>query len=223
MDRVITSSISGVLAQNEAYSTVEESKAGFAAAFDDMAPKLYRFAVLRVRSKERAEDFVSQAFLRAWEYMRGGGVVRSYPAFLYRTLRNLIIDEARRKTAVSLDGLICEIADERSSPDGMINAAEVSRIVRALGKLSMDQRDVLHLRFVDGLSAGDIAAISGKKRNAVYVSLFRGIKNLRKILIVNDVLASEATPSGAKRSNPVLSVREHSGLPRRDTGCRSSQ
>ena len=179
----MTSGLSRVFVRDEACNMNAEYEADFAAAFDDLAPKLYRFAVLRLRSKELAEDLVSQAFLRVWEYVRSGRAVRSYPAFLYQTLRNLIADQARRKTAVvsSLDAFLDDLVDERNRPERIEDAAEISRILGALGKLSEDRRDILYWRFVDALSVADIARVSGKKRNAVYVSLFRGIKNLKKV------------------------------------------
>ncbi|MEK7560737.1 MAG: RNA polymerase sigma factor [Patescibacteria group bacterium] len=185
MDQSIASGMQDVLVSSETYGVSAEAEGDFAAAFDDLAPKLYRFAVLRLRSKELAEDMVSQAFLRVWEYVRGGRVVRSYPAFLYQTLRNLIADQARgRRAPVSLDALCVDLVDEWNGPEKMRNGAEMSRVAAALNRLPGDQGELLYWRFVDGLSPADIALISGKKRNAVYVSLFRGIKNLQKIFPV---------------------------------------
>jgi len=60
------------------------SEKDFLGAFDELAPKLYRFCVLRTSSKELSEDLVSQSFMRAWEYLRSGQEIRSYPVFIYK-------------------------------------------------------------------------------------------------------------------------------------------
>src|SRR4051812_4820943 len=83
----------------------------FRSAFDDYADELFRHALYRLSDRDKALDAVQDTFLRALDAARAGPDIENLRAFLYRTLRNLIIDEYRRKKALSLD----EMEEEEGS------------------------------------------------------------------------------------------------------------
>lgn len=174
--------------RSDVVSISVKTEKAFVQAFDEFAPKLYRFCLVRVGSRELAEDLVSQTFLQVWQYLQGGGVVKSYPAFLYRTLRNLTADFWRSKRAkeISLDEVSGELVDQEHLPEVLGEALskdmELQKALKTLNRLSKDQRDILYWRFVDDLSIKDIAELSGKKPNAIYVSIYRGVRRLGKYL-----------------------------------------
>lgn len=156
----------------------------FLKAFDEMAPKLYRFCLLRVSSKPLAEDLVSQTFLQTWEYVQNGRQVQSYPVFLYQVLRNLISDHWRSKASrtVSIELAAADtLIDAKQSPEEINQNIELRRVLNAIDKLPKEEQDLLHWRYVDGLSAKEIAALSGKKTNAIYVSIFRSVQKLKGV------------------------------------------
>ena len=176
--------LSKTLNESEIASISPKSQRVFVVAFDKLAPKLYRFCLLRVSSKELAEDLVSQTFLRAWEYLQSGQKIKSYPAFLYRVLRNLIVDHWRDKHSkiISLDeDVINALVDYGQMPEKLSRSIEFKRIIEAMGKLPEDQQEILHWRFVDGLSAKEISKISGKKTSAIYVCIYRSTQKLKKL------------------------------------------
>ena len=163
------------------------SEKDFLGAFDELAPKLYRFCVLRTSSKELSEDLVSQSFMRAWEYLRSGQEIRSYPVFMYKVMRNLIADHWRSPGSRTLpidDEMVGNIADIINSHKKIEQDAEFSQVKMALEKMPEHHRDILHWRFVDGLSIKEISGLSGKNPNAVYVSIYRSVQNLKKILYI---------------------------------------
>ena len=71
----------------------------FLEAFDTHADSLFRHACFRLSDRERARDLVQDTFLKAWDYLRGGGEIQNIKSFLYRILHNLIIDEYRKKSS----------------------------------------------------------------------------------------------------------------------------
>jgi len=158
----------------------------FLGAFDDLAPKLYRYCLLRVGSKPLAEDLVSDTFLKTWEYLGRGGEIRFYSVFLYKTLQNGMADHWRsakhRREAPLGEDLIETLADTRDLPEEVGRDIEVAGVLKALKTLPQGERQVLYFRFVDGLSAQEIAELTGKKPNAVYVSIFRGVRRIRAAL-----------------------------------------
>ena len=77
-----------------------EEKA-FLEAFESYSDALFRHASFRISDRERAYDLTQDTFLKAWDYLAGGGTVKQYKSFLYRILHNLIIDEYRKKKSSS--------------------------------------------------------------------------------------------------------------------------
>lgn len=175
--------ISKPLVKSEVISIHTKVEKAFIRAFDECAPKLYRFCLVRVGSKELSEDFVSQTFLQTWQYMQNGETIKSYPAFLYRVLRNVMADHWRgrgAKTVLINESMADTLVDDQYLPESMENAVEIKRIIKAFQILPKEQTEILHWRFVDGLSISDIAELSGKKPNAIYVSIYRSLKKLKQ-------------------------------------------
>ena len=161
----------------------------FVAAFREHADGLFRYAFLRLRSRDRATDMVQDTFMKVWDYLRAGGTVREYKGFLYRTLRNLIIDESRRKRAESLDAMTderrayvdAELAESAYvSVEDVIDTEAVKKQVRgALVTLAPDYQEVLTLRYIEGFSPKEIARMIGVTENVVSVRINRGVHMLR--------------------------------------------
>ncbi|HEY4513706.1 MAG TPA: RNA polymerase sigma factor [Candidatus Paceibacterota bacterium] len=170
----------------------KEEKA-FLDAFEKYSDALFRHAHFRLSDRERAYDLTQDAYLKAWDYVSNGGEVRQYKSFLYRILHNLIIDEYRKKHGSSLDELL---ENEASAPaieallsEGSVRDREelmdenalVETIRTRIDELPTQYRDVLVLRFVDGLSPGEIASMIGVSGNVVSVRIHRGLAKLRTI------------------------------------------
>lgn len=162
----------------------------FLKAFDQYADALFRHASIRLSNRERAIELVHDAYTKVWGYMREGHEVKSFRPFLYKILNNLIIDEYRRRKESSLDALLeQEGTDEGSFADLSHDATETTideldgrRALEAIALLPEIYREVLTLRFVDGLMPKDIALLIEESDNVVSVRLHRGIKLLRKAI-----------------------------------------
>jgi RNA polymerase sigma-70 factor (ECF subfamily) len=61
-------------------------------------------------------------------------------------------------------------------------AEETRRLQRAIGRLSDDRRQVIVLRFVDGLTAREIGAVLGRSEGAVRVLQHRALRELAELL-----------------------------------------
>jgi RNA polymerase sigma-70 factor (ECF subfamily) len=162
----------------------KDPSSAFRTAFDDYADELFRHALYRLSDREKAVDAVQDTFLRAWDYVRTGAPIGNMRAFLYRTLRNLIIDEYRRKKAVSLDAI------EEAGEGGAMLASDEDALERAVARLDGERAlalvselpdpyaEVILLRYVDGLAIGEIAERVEVSENLVSVRLHRALKML---------------------------------------------
>lgn len=162
----------------------------FLKAFDDYGDALFRHAVLRLSDRERALEIVQDTFMKAWGYVREGNTIDSYRPFLYKILGNLIIDEYRKRRTESLDALLeGEGTDPGRFPElsegsleEVMVAIDARLLVEAVQELPAIYREVLTLRFVDGLGPKDIAALIEETENVVSVRINRGIKLLKEVV-----------------------------------------
>jgi RNA polymerase sigma-70 factor (ECF subfamily) len=162
----------------------------FLKAFDEYSDALFRHASIRISDRERAIELTHDAFTKAWGYVRGGNEIDSYRPFLYKILNNLIIDEYRKRKEESLDALLeREGIDEgtfkelhEGSVEAVADQIDARRAIERMGQLPDTYREVLTLRFVDGLGPKEIAALIEETENVVSVRLHRGLKVLKALL-----------------------------------------
>lgn len=162
----------------------------FLKAFDEYSDALFRHASIRLSDRERAMELTHDAYTKAWSYVQGGNEIDSYRPFLYKVLNNLIIDEYRRRREESLDALLerdgidegtfTELHSE--SVESIADSMDARRAIEKINELPDVYREVLTLRFVDGLGPKEISALIEETENVVSVRLHRGLKTLKDIL-----------------------------------------
>jgi RNA polymerase sigma-70 factor, ECF subfamily len=152
--------------------------------------RVYRYVRLRVDNPSDAEDVTATVFYRAWSRINRFSPKHdaSFAVWLYRLAHNLIVDTYRRaRDAMPLDQAI-----EHEGAGGPTSDAEtevewrltLAELHMALGALTEEQREVVALRFVEGLSAREVGAIMGKQEGTVRGMQYRAIEALRRVLAV---------------------------------------
>lgn len=172
---------------------MRELQKDFEAAFEAYNDELFRSASMRLSDREKALELTQECFMKVWDYAQKGGEIEDLRPFLHRTLRNLIIDEYRRKKSVSLEAMVGGEDDTRSVEDllppdesntleAAVERFDGKRAMAALKTLPDLYREVLTLRYVEGLNPGEIGGIVGESENAVSVRIHRGLKKLKATL-----------------------------------------
>ena len=150
------------------------------------APKIFRHAYYRLNSKETAQDIAQQVFFKVWEYIAGSdNKIDNINAFIYRTTNNLIADyyrKAERKNIALDDADEKKFATEPSYINEVDKNFEMAKVKKAILKLDPSQQQLIVWRYIDDLPISQIAKISGKSINAIYVGLHRALKHLKIIL-----------------------------------------
>jgi RNA polymerase sigma-70 factor (ECF subfamily) len=178
----------------------------FLKAFDEYADALFRHAVYRLSDRERAIDIVHDTYTKVWGYVRGGHEIETYKSFLYKVINNLIIDEYRRRKEYSLDAMLAEEGtDEGSFPelhagsvDEVTFSMDAKQALELLPELPPVYREVITLRYVDGLGPKEISVLIEETENVVSVRLHRALRLLKERI----VLAEERAQN--KRLKPTL-------------------
>ena len=143
-------------------------------------PNLRRFAIALCRSREIADDLVQMACERALANEHRFEAGTRFDAWMFRILRNLWIDDIRkRKTAGPQEDI-----DERHDIAGVSGEREMearltlNSVAEAIGELADDQREVLLLVCVEELSYRDAAEVLAVPIGTVMSRLARARKNL---------------------------------------------
>jgi RNA polymerase sigma-70 factor, ECF subfamily len=145
---------------------------------------VYRFALYQLGDRAAAEDVAGETFLRMLNtierYEYRGLPLRVY---LYRIARNLIVDHQRFK------GRFTALEDAPPQRTLSANPAELAEqhlawqdLRQALDTLTEDQRQVVLLKFVEGLDNKEVAQAVGKNEGSVKSLQHRALGALRRTL-----------------------------------------
>jgi RNA polymerase sigma-70 factor (ECF subfamily) len=163
----------------------QDDRAAFAEIYDRHYAAIYRYIFYRVPTETIAEDLASEVFVRLVEKIEGF-TYRGHPlrAWLYTIARNLVHDHHRRSGRtdhVPLDerlALAAGTPDPESVADSALNQ---ERLAEALDCLTEDQRQVVILRFLEGLDCKTVAQVVDKSYGAVKALQHRGLAALRRV------------------------------------------
>ncbi len=158
------------------------TKQEFLSAYDMYADAIFRHCFFKVSDREVARDITQDVFTKTWQYLSDNKPVLNMKAFLYKVAGNLVIDYYRKRKTDSLDLKIDEGVQFASEEVMGGQNAEIGIVIEALQKLPENYREVMRLRYVDDLTPGEIAEITGQSENAVSVKIHRGLEKLKHIL-----------------------------------------
>jgi RNA polymerase sigma factor (sigma-70 family) len=138
-----------------------------------------------LRNSDDAEDAVQEIFLDVWKNAgRFDPTQSSETTFVAMIARRRLIDRirfsARRISADALEDVLAEPVDR--SDKTMQTTLEASDAVKALNALRPEQRQVLQLSIVQGLSHQEIADTTGMPLGTVKTHARRGILQAREFL-----------------------------------------
>ena len=148
---------------------------------------IYRFT----RDRALAEDLAQDGFLRVYQRLKTYDPERKFSSWFFQVLRNITIDYLRvnRLPTSSLDELEEEghraaaIDRESASPEEAAGQSELAAAMSAaLAKIRPEYREVVVLRYQEGLTQPEIAEILGMPSGTVKTYLHRARKELAGIL-----------------------------------------
>jgi RNA polymerase sigma-70 factor (ECF subfamily) len=159
-----------------------KDSAAFAELYDLHYRRVYTYIYYRVSSQELAEDLAADVFVRGWQAI-GSFDYRGVPlaAWLLRIARNRVIDHFRRagkrETVELEDHHVDSLADPVSEVENHLLQED---LVRHMRHLTGDQRDVIILKFFEGMSNTEVSSVMGKPEGAVKSLQHRGLAALRR-------------------------------------------
>lgn len=153
---------------------------GFSTIYAELAASVNRYA--HSRNVEDPEQFTNDVFLSAFRSLdRFEGDEDRLRGWIFTIARNRAIDDARRRsrrpTVADAD------VPEETTPGADVVALrdlEADHVADQLAVLTDEQREVLMLRLVSGLTIAEVADTVGREVGAVKALQRRAIRRLQK-------------------------------------------
>ena len=187
--------------------------AAFVDLYDDLAPRLYRFALRWTRSASAAEDIVQQTLLQMHaarhRFVPGGAVL----PWAYAITRRLLIDLGRRGVREVLRAGDVRDPEEPStatSPDDALDQRRLEAAARRdFASLPSGWREAFELVKLEALSVAEAAEVLGITRGMVKIRAHRATTALRAAV----ARRLRADPATHARRSPPSGVASQGGMP----------
>lgn len=162
-------------------------RGALAALLEENEPRIYRFTMKLCRHPEDARGVLQETMMDAVRGIGGFREEASFTTWLYTLARNRCLKRRRKSkfapTQIEAIDEGHELPAETSRPDEEVLSKELRRTVeRAIAGLAEEQREVLVLRDVEGLSGEEAAEVLGLSLAATKSRLHRARKALREAL-----------------------------------------
>jgi RNA polymerase sigma-70 factor, ECF subfamily len=150
-----------------------ERDALFVDLYNEFHQPIFGYLFRLLRDRERAEDAVQEAFVKAYRALPRLDGDANYRAWLYRIATNTAYDRLRRQRLLSWLPLLDDGDDPALHYDHIDGCDTSIQVQEALNRLPVRYRAPLLLYGVYGLSTAEIARVLGITRSGVKMRLAR--------------------------------------------------
>lgn len=161
----------------------------FASIYDRYSPILFGLMLRILHSRAEAEDVLQEVFLQVWQQARSFDETRGRAfTWLVTLARSRAIDRLRaadsreRAARRSAEDAPPAPASEGWADDAAISSERAGVVRRALAELPEEQRQVLLLAYLEGMSQSEIAAAKGQPLGTVKTRTRSGLRKLSELL-----------------------------------------
>ncbi len=165
----------------------------YADIYKDLAPRVYRYALVKLGNKSEAEDITSETFLRL---LTGKPLheIEQPVNWAITVARNLIYDKFRRKVSEDIplaEDELSSVADKDDAPveQQAIRAELLEEIKRQLDRLDDLTREVIILRIWEEMTFEEIATFTDHRVGNVKLRFYRGVEKIK--LQISDQTGSQ--------------------------------
>ncbi|HTF28615.1 MAG TPA: RNA polymerase sigma factor [Flavitalea sp.] len=147
--------------------------------------KMFRFALKFMKSKEEAEDVIQEVLIKIWKQQNRLGELLNFEAWCMKLVKNQSLDRLKsvhyRNQAASISP---ELPSENKNPYQHAEMGNsIQRVHQLINSLPEKQKEIIHLRDVEGYAYQEIADIMDIDLNMVKVYLFRARNTIKAKLI----------------------------------------
>ncbi len=172
--------------QSRIIRLVERASSGDIEAFGNLytiyVEQIYRYVFYQVKDKMTAEDITEEVFIKAWRAIdscKGRG--ETFSSWLYRIAHNYTIDvlRSRQKRLARETEVTADISYSKQEAEVRLKRQE---LLEAVARLPQNQKQVIILKFIEGLDNQEIGQVMNKNQGAIRVLQMRALATLRQRL-----------------------------------------
>lgn len=179
---------------------VQQAKAGDQNAFAQLVTayesKIYNLALRYLGNREDAMDASQEVFLRVYRFLPGFQEESGFSTWIYRigvnVCKDMLAKRGRRNEQPlevpdeENESRTIEVADRRYEPEHIMEGVELRTVLAdAISSLPEQQREMIVLRDIQGLTYDEIANVLSLESGTVKSRISRARENLRKKLLQN--------------------------------------
>lgn len=162
-------------------------------------PTMRRFALSLTRSVDQADDLVQSACERALLSAESFAPGTRFDAWMFRIIRNLWIDRIRRtKTQAAVPVEEADTVEGGGGEDAAVSRLELSDTAAAIMRLPDEQREVLTLVCIEGLSYAEAASVIGVPVGTIMSRLSRARVKLAGMLEAKGITVAAPRSSATR-------------------------
>jgi RNA polymerase sigma-70 factor, ECF subfamily len=164
---------------------LDAARSGDRRAVDELLARyehpIYRFGLRMCGDEESAREVLQETMLAAFRHLPTFRGDASLSTWLYQIARSFCIKQRRGERRQ--DPIGDNLVDRAPAPDAAVHARRIgAALAAAIAELPTEQREVLVLRDVEGLSAAEAASVVGVEVGALKSRLHRARMALRQRL-----------------------------------------
>lgn len=167
----------------------EGDRKAFEALYKRYFNVLYDYGMRHIREQDLTIDCLQDFFLYLWNHRQNLGEARSVKFYLISSFRRRLfryLEKERnlryRSSTFSVgQPLPVEASEEARIIRTEVEASQVHQVAQLLNRLTPRQREIVYLRYFDGLSPREIGETMGLSYQTVVNHLCEGMKSLRQV------------------------------------------
>ena len=172
-------------------SFLADDAASFGCLFKKYYPHLFQYGMKVCKEKLLLEDTIQELFIDLWR-KRNPVPTISVKAYLIKALKYKLLKEFGKENHHSIEDYeqdhLFEIPHETFLIARQEDKEKSERIIKALQQLSNRQKEIIYLKFYQGLDYEDVSTIMNINYQATRNLLYQAIKSLKKILFNTSLL-----------------------------------
>lgn len=160
------------------------NEAAFANLMRVFSKPMYRYGIRFIDNPDFVKDCIQDVFFELWNRREKIRQAENVKAYLFKALRMRIFREKSKwKQPVSIEDnyqFVVEFDIESNIIQQELTQEIYLKLQRILGNLPKRHKEILYLRFYEGMAQDKIAEIMDLNRQSVYNLLHESILKLRK-------------------------------------------
>jgi len=165
----------------------------FIALYEALHGSLISYGMKICFDEDAVRDAIHEVFVTIWEKREKYAGITDLKPYLFRFLRNILIDHVKQNQWIDLKEDISltpsqtnhanyfSLSEEDILIDKELQHEHKQYIKQVIQSLSPRQQEVFYLKFYDGLSNEEIADVTGIKYQSVRNVIFDGLKKIREL------------------------------------------